>query len=553
MNLEKPFLAILFCMLLFFGAGSILDNRLVHEFPYGYFASDTFQQQTRAQGIADAGNYRYEPMFEVKGYRDVIGYYPPLIHHQATALHFLTQIPVYDTIYFAVFLNAALAALVMYIFLRSYNKSIALLSLPLSLLLFSIKLQIGFTWGHWASITAQLLLITLFWILRRIDLEKSYILLGIIMGGLALAHASELLYAVWFVGLFCIYLLFSKQLSKKTIKNIAGGAIIALIISGYHLFVFSKSFLYINPYHFEVSLDWGGTPIFYLSDFLLLGIILIIGGIIGLFTFKKMPLPFLAGIFMVFVGYTNYMGFGLRAYQVRLLWPIYLAFFFGAGLYFFVQFIPPKIRQIFVVAIGLLCAVALAGVMAIPSIPSAIKITIPGLMSPNHWQMFEWISENTDPDAKIYFFYGDVYDQDAIMRNSKRLHGQITPESLIAHFKNGTIARVYGTEFSADHGAGMPYYKSFLNIGVHQREEQERQRMFWQGYADVCQFDYFVFDKVSRSPPLVQYNFLIAQELQARGATLAYQNDWVFVMKNNNINQSCIEEKIVNMSQVNPS
>ena len=66
MNLEKPYLAIVFGALLFLGISNLWDHRLQHEFPYGYLASDTFQQQTRAEGIKDAGNYKYEPFYIVK-------------------------------------------------------------------------------------------------------------------------------------------------------------------------------------------------------------------------------------------------------------------------------------------------------------------------------------------------------------------------------------------------------------------------------------------------------------------------------------------------------
>ena len=155
------------------------DHRLQHEFPYSYLASDTFQQQTRVEGIKDSGNYRFEPFYIVKGYKDVVGYYPPVIHHLGIMLHFSSGIPLYDTIYFMVFFNAILAAFVMYMIIRSYSRQIALLSLPLSILIFSDKSYIGFLWGHWASITGQLFLICVFWAMSRISTEKIEIALGV--------------------------------------------------------------------------------------------------------------------------------------------------------------------------------------------------------------------------------------------------------------------------------------------------------------------------------------------------------------------------------------
>ena len=97
MNLEKPYLIVVIGLLLFLGVSNLWDNRIQHNYPYGYFASDTFQQQTRAEGIKDAGNYRYEPFYIVKGYTDVVGYYTALIHHLGVLLSFASGIPLYDT------------------------------------------------------------------------------------------------------------------------------------------------------------------------------------------------------------------------------------------------------------------------------------------------------------------------------------------------------------------------------------------------------------------------------------------------------------------------
>ena len=158
-----------------------------------------------------------------------------------------------------------------------------------------------------------------------------------------------------------------------------------------------------------------------------------------------------------------------------------------------------------------------------------------------HWEAFQWLGQNTPQDAKLYFFYGDAYDQDAILRNSKRMHGQIIPEDYVELLKNRTIKREISTEFPADHGAGMPYKKSFLSIGLHTRENSKS--LFFQSHADVCVFDYHIFDKASRQPVLAQYNLLIANEMLAKGAQKVFENQVVVVLKNNNVGGDCIEER----------
>ena len=103
MKVEKVFLVVVFGLMLFLGFSNLWDYRLQHEFPYSYMASDAFQQQTRTEGIKDAGNYRTEPFYIVKGMKGVIGYYPPVMHHLGVILHFSSGIPAYDATYFMVF------------------------------------------------------------------------------------------------------------------------------------------------------------------------------------------------------------------------------------------------------------------------------------------------------------------------------------------------------------------------------------------------------------------------------------------------------------------
>ena len=149
--------------------------------------------------------------------------------------------------------------------------------------------------------------------------------------------------------------------------------------------------------------------------------------------------------------------------------------------------------------------------------------------------------QNTPKESRIYFFYGDVYNQDAILRNSERFHAQIDPDDFVASLQNRAIKKSYKSEVPADHGAGMPYFKSFLNIGLHQIEE-EGSILWGANYFDVCGFDYHVFDKVSRQPVLAQYNLLIANDMIAKGSQVVFDNEVVAILKNN-AGDDCVEER----------
>ncbi len=540
MDLEKPYLGVMFALLLFLGVGNLWDHRVAHEFPYGYFASDTFQQQTRAEGIKDAGSYLYEPPFIVKGYTDVVGYYPPVIHHLGILLHYSSGVPLYDTIYLMVFLSAILATFVMYMIIRETSKLVAILSLPLSVLLFFSKSFIGFTWGHWASIVGQLFLICIFWSLMKKDVKQSWVLLGISFAGLALSHTSELVYGAGFVILYGAYLACVGQFSKDYVKALLYAALVSGVFAFYNLLVFVQSFQVVNPYTFQVSKDWGGTPIFALGDFGWLLLIMAVGLVVSVLKHRKVAIPFLIGMFMLLIGYTNYIGFGIRAFQPRLFWPLYFMFFLGFGLYVAINFLSENARCAAAMGIAVVLLILFSGAVQVSGIPSYAKLSGQGLMDEWHWEGFQWISQNTPNDAKIYYFYGDVYGQDAILRNSKRFHAQVVPEDFIKGVQNGTIRRVFETEVPADHGAGMPYWKSFPIIGLHQREDMGK--FMWKTVHDVCDFDYFVFDKLSRIEALSQYNLLIANSALGNNSTLVFQNDVVAIVRNDKKGGECIEE-----------
>ncbi len=543
MDAEKLFLPAVFALLLFLGVGNLWDHRLAHEFPYSYFASDTFQQQTRAEGIKDAGNYRHEPFYIVKGYRDVIGYYPALLHHLGIVLSYSSGIPLYDTIYFMVFFSAMLAAFVMYIIIRKFSRQVALLSLPLLILIFSGKSYIGFTWGHWASIAGQLFFIAVIWSVSRLELKGMPVLLGLLIGAIGLSHTSELIYAGGVIAIYAIVLIITKDFSREFAKKVLIAGIISLIIISYNFYIFSNSFAVINPYEFIVSKDWGGTPIFELSDFKLAIVFIAIGAVSGIFMVKSYPLPVIAGFYALVIGYGNYAGLGIRAYQIRLLWPVYFSFFFGLGIHFLLKLAPKSIRGISVMAASSLLILSFSALIPIPKMPSYAEISSPGLMDPWHWQAFQWIGKNTPEDSKIYFFYGDVYDQDAILRNSKRAHAQVIPEDFVASLQNRSIRKIYGSEAPADHGAGMPYFKSPLKIGLHQVEDTQKENILWANRLDVCIFNYFVFDKMSRQPVLAQYNLIIADNLIGNGAQKVFENEVVLILKNNKAGGDCIEER----------
>jgi hypothetical protein len=538
-DLEKILLIAFFTIFLFAGNGNLFDNKLKHEFPYAYLASDAFQHQVRAQSIKDAGNYKNEASYIVFGIEGAIGYYPPVLYHLSSILSYLSGLEVYDTIYFIVFLFASLASLLMYLIIKQFNTHIAIISLPISLLVFSSGLYSGFTWGHWPTLLSQFFLICIFWYTSRVNLEKSFIFLGVFISASFMTHTSEALFAVIYLILFFIVSsIINTKIKFDLLNNILLGGIISFFIIFYYLVIFKYVWIPRQPFVFAVSQTWD-NPTMYLIDFKLLFLSMIAGAIISIFFIKKSLVPALASFTMLLIGLGNYYGFREKAFQLRFFWPIFLSFLIALGIYQILRLVIKDWKFVYSVIISVLIISAIF-INNIPFIPHYNKLKTNGLMDIYHWSSFQWIGKNTEKSSKIYFFYGDIYSQDAILRNTKRAHSQVIPEDFVDAIKNRQIRRFYDTEVPGDGGGGAPYRKSFFSFGFYLNELLDER---FSGKKDICNFNYIIFDKVSRQQVFAQYNLLIADKLLKKDyISKVFENDVVVILKNNKIGDDCIED-----------
>lgn len=544
-NLEAVFLLIVFSVMLWAGCAVLFDHKLSHDFPFAYLASDTFQHQVRAESIKLMGNYRYEAPYIVAGYTDNPGFYQPLVYHTGVLFSYLSGLETYDSAYLIVFLFGCFAALTMYLIIRQSNKHIAVLSVPLSVLLFSQALYIGFTWGHWPSVTAQFFLIAFFWGISKIDLKSSFILFAIFLSGIIMTHTSEAVFAAIFLFIYFIYRFIKKDYSLL-LKNAVIGSIISFIACFYYLVIFKFTWAKMQPYSFNVQPTWG-SPMFGLLSFKFLLIFLIAGFILSfIYLKKKQRLVFFIGFVMLLMGYGNYFGFGLRAFQARFFWPIYLSVFFGVGIYFILKnFIKKQKSAYFAAALLFLLMLNLS--VSGKIIPVTSRFTSQGLMTGQHWQMFKWFQDNVE-EGKVLFFYGDFYSQNAILRNTHLPPYMASTKDMVSALQNKTIKRSYKISLLGDHhGVFYAYRKSFFDYGYHAEEEESKDPTYYYSKArDICDFDYYVFDKVSQQSALAQYNILIANELiKNEWIQQAFNNEYVVVLKNNKPGEDCINDKII--------
>jgi hypothetical protein len=551
-DLEKIILILFFAIFIFIGPGVLFDHKIQHDFPYAYGASDAFQHQIRAEAIKDAGHFRYDAAYIVKGFKDVVGTYPPVIYHLAISWSYASGAETYDAIYFIAVFFAIIASFVMYLIIRNFNKTVALFSLLLSMLIFSHPPLMGFMWGHWPSILSQSFLLLFFWAVMRMNLDKSFIIISLSLSAMALTHMPPLIFGMLFLVLFFGLKLLAKKLNKNDIKTMGISAGIFLVISFYYVIIFLNTWFKAQPYSFIIEPVWNGNPGFYIAGFGLLAIPLGFGLILSISKLKNLHVSLILAVSMLIGGFLNYVGFGFRSFQIRFFWPIYLSVFIGLGIYILFKFIIKKWNFVYTAAILVILAVLLTGIIkfpilkqtdvqTIPSIPYLNIATHQGIMDSFHWESLNWISENTETNATIYFFYGDIYNQDALLRNSKRIHYQVDPDDFIKYLQERKIKKEYITEFPGDDAQTLTYRTSFFKFINHLATISSEYSF---GPRNICNFDYYVFDRASRQPVLAQYNLIIANDLIKKDfINPVFENQLVVILKNNNPGGDCIEER----------
>src|SRR3989338_8547455 len=307
---EQILVALFFCVLLYLGPGSYLNHELSHDFPYGYGASDAFQHQVRAEAIKDAGNFRYEAAYISSSLEGVVGRYPPVLYHLGVLLSSAAGIQVYDGIYFLILFFSVLGIAGFYCLLREYNKTIALLALPLTILIFSFPASIGLYWGHWPSILGQVFLMGFVWAVSKSSLKGSWALIAMALSSVMLAHTSEAIFGMIFLGMFLAAQALAKSLSFEKLKNVVIGLCASALVSSYYLIIFMNTWAKAQPYRFSIEALWQGNPGFYLTGFGFLLLPVTIGMLIGLLKAKEAPVAAIAGFAFLLSGFMNYIGFG---------------------------------------------------------------------------------------------------------------------------------------------------------------------------------------------------------------------------------------------------
>ncbi|VVB60019.1 Uncharacterised protein [uncultured archaeon] len=549
--LEKIFLAIFFCMVLYVRLVQPFDGRISHTYPQFYVANDAFQSIILTDETKASGTPVFSPTYISDGFEKSINIGPPLLPIYAAMFSSITGIAVYDSIYFITAIFSVLAMLAMYLIIRRQSQNLALLSLPFMLGVFNYSFDLIYPFGIWWFVSGTFFALGALFVLGNINtIKHPTILLGLLLAGSALAHTVQMFFVTGFIAVYLILKFFQdKKVEKVLLSKIAGAYAIMFVLSAYYLNIMRLYFRYKNMQAFTVSTDFSmapgkGVSIWYFDytiAFLVLGMALFAISILSrnksdsslsdfLELKGKSMFPMLVAIFFLFVGYTNYIGFAERAWQLRAMWPLYLSPLFALGAFFLVK---KAKRNISTTHIFLISALLVAFFFSM----HIGKLSPQGVMDKGTWGGIEWIRNNTMQNDKVFYFYTPLLFTKQSLYHTERMSYAVNFDDLVDGIKNQKLKQEYKYELASEYNGGLHRTGWF---GFETYPTEVLQPIEQPGYFNMSYY-IFTVSALGDHPALIQYNLAIREDFLSKNMTEVYNNGRISILKNH-------ETRLQNMS-----
>ncbi|MCK5282722.1 MAG: hypothetical protein KAK00_04905 [Nanoarchaeota archaeon] len=531
---EALFLIIVFTTFLWISLGNLWDHKLNNSLPVGALASDNFLHLHFTEYLLQSRNMKYASIVAGSGYKDIIWHYAVILTPLAAVFSELTGLESFNSTIFLTFFFSIFGAAIMYFIIKNLNKTVAILSIPLSIFLFSRNFYFIFLWGQYQMIVSSFFVFLAVWCLARLNLKNMYILLAIAISASFHTHQAEAIVLVIFIFFYTLIKLISlRKIYPELIELIKAG-ILTLVISLYNILLFRTIYIKSGPLIDFSNPHTGYLRTVYLASFGWILIILTIGIIFSLFYLKKKFKPILAyGLFMILWGNLNLIGgtLGSRTIQQRYMWPISLSILFGMGLYLLIKVTKLKLPKILIYSISLIILFTLTSYYYQKMGPGS-------LVNQDQWNSITWIRDNVPEDSTVLFFYGDPYTQEAILYNTLKHTYVVTRPSYLEKFQQGVFNRTYLIYNKGEYCHKYPYKTGILSF------DYRFKNMTLTIDRDICRFDYIHTDTISQNPQITQYNRLVVNKLFENGFTRVYENGYTIILKNNNVNGDCMPETI---------
>lgn len=540
-HLEAVVLVVFIYSFLLVGLANPYLNQIKHSRPYAHLASDAFLHMSLADYMGNVGAIKFTPPYEVGGHPLVYDEHPPALSEAVAVFSMVSGLEAYDSIYFLVVIMMLLAALVFYILARRVKKEIAYLALPVSFLIFSKSFNVMFFWGFWLFAMGVFFMVASFWAMISLDLKKSYLLIGIFLAATTLSHTPETAFAFVFMGiLFIRDIIKNRKINWDFIKKGAIAAVILLLLSIYHLNIFSRTILISEGYRNEFDLkniaSLSGVPEMNLVMLGIPGIVALVGLIIFLVSKKDKAFnAAAASLYSFSLGYFIIFGIAKRSYTHRFVWFLYLSFFFGFAIYHLIRIVSKGLAPM----VSFLVVLVLIGAMAVP-LSKTTKVGS-GIVDQGSWDALVWMRDNIPKDNMVYYFFSDAYSNKALVYNSYHVSFIAETDDFVGKLQQGKVSRKYLFGIAKAYRNYLcplgnfkyGYYRNLLMLKDDPNykcgEGYEKIEHPPEEYTnrDICNIEYAVFAKAASQPVLAQYNIAIANEL--------LKNEWIKEVYSNNM------------------
>ncbi|MFH1399645.1 MAG: hypothetical protein ABIG95_06050 [Candidatus Woesearchaeota archaeon] len=519
-QLEALFLGIVFILFLWLSVGPMFDNRIIHPFPVGYLAQDSFFHEALSEYVYKEGSYTKTPEFLTEGIENIVAHQPPMLYYLVASVAYLTRVPVHDTLVLLTALTTILCCMVVYFLIKSINKHIALLALPLMVFMFSFPFNAALFWGQYLFVFGMFfMLVTIHFILSR-----NYLAAAATMLATVYVHTSEFLYLIPLAGGLAVIHLLKKH---KSDAFMIGGAVLAtVVLSSPYLFMFAKTWMGSSPAfklniirettHFNaaaVQFSHFGIVQF----FIFMGIVVLLSPLMK----KKIEHYFVWG-FLLLIGMSNYLN-QWRAFQFRFFFPLTFSLFFGVALYLPLYVLVKQKSIVYYVVSALLIVGFVAVVYEKQPLASAVFQEL--------WDSLGYVQQAGEPGQKLLVVENPLINNDKILWRSLMITHKLPKTEMDAMVASGDLSRVFPMKRT---NAPMCEQARFADAGVFRLQYSNElftmctNRTLFN--ASLCSYDYILL--VLAQVP-AEYGQYWQSFVDSSSFEIVKQKNGVFVLQNN--------------------
>jgi hypothetical protein len=525
---------VMFVIALFVAVQLINDARVSHERPVAFWARDSFYS---TQIITDTregnGFLKGRAPYTIDYKTDSYYYRPPLFGAIGTMLSHSTGLNDFDIGYHLTFFVSLIMIALIYVMLRDISPKLAMISLPLTLLLYIWPFNAFLTAGHWPSTLNILFVIASILVYMHLKSIKSYVLFGLMIGAGMLSHTRETIYFLIFIfSLLIIYDVFKKKLTvskmKRLLLSLGVGLVTYIGFIPYFIFTMGTQDSLKLGYFPKTNFD---TPT--LFNFHWFVLLLLVAGVVCFSILlylgkKKSHVPYIFGIgFFIMIFSNVFISIGNKAAaQNRFFLPIVLAIFFGTTTYELIRIYCNKNWCYF--------AAAIVFIVLILATHNFYTPTRGPVIESYYWDGLQFLADNVPENDTVLSLFTFQLGHDAVYWWTKR-NVHIVLAELFVSDPNTMENPIFKAKLHARESYAVR--KGLFDFEIHNPNEN------LIGFS-VCNYSYVLIQKNYSDLQLPTneawhvLNAYVTNErnnlIRVKNMTIAYEDNWLMVLYNKN-------------------